>query len=77
MLCFPMISEVLATLLLAGADPQHQSLIGSLPSDLCASEAGLIRVDQCPHRSQQPSLSDLSKYTLYMLYKDVYHYSSF
>ena len=32
--------QVLATLLLAGADPEHQSLIGSVASDLCSSEAG-------------------------------------
>eukprot|EP00435_Cladocopium_sp_Y103_P041702 s440_g11.t1 len=31
--------SVLATLLLAGADPEHQSLIGSVASDLCSSEA--------------------------------------
>jgi hypothetical protein len=30
--------QVLATLLLAGADPEHQSLIGSVASDLCSSE---------------------------------------
>ncbi|CAE7183748.1 Ank1 [Symbiodinium necroappetens] len=47
--------SVLASLLLAGADPQHQSFIGSLASDLCSSEACATLLRLCSGEEASPA----------------------
>jgi len=47
--------SVLASLLLAGADPQHQSFIGSLASDLCSSEACATLLRLCSGEEAAPA----------------------
>ncbi|CAE7262539.1 Ank1 [Symbiodinium natans] len=46
--------SVLASLLLAGADPEHQSFIGSLAGDLCSSEACATLLRLCSGEEASP-----------------------